>query len=400
MPTHLVLGNHDGEEAWNAARVEARKWRLAFYPGPTDTTYPEGGHPDGNYYAFSWGSDANNKGGVQFIVLDVTGFSGPPEPRTVEVWTLGAYQKRWFESVLKGNEHDWVFTCFHHVLGGWPTGPGEENPAISYGRGPLFTERDYADFADPSKIEQVALTDLAGQYGMRAFIYGHDHIFKVTRVGTGLNGKDLNGICVGSTKRNAEETWWRGAYWKKYYGDGFKANPDFYGPSGISRLTLAAGQARMDYICTGQTPNTNLPQGGVEGVLYSSAVFVNAAPSLQIDKTSLDFIGVEHGPTVPPQLLRVRNSGGRVLNFKLKTAQPWIKMTPDQGSSAGLWVDVSVAIAPQKLLRGSQKGTLHIECAEAGVPPQTVQINLTIARAGLTAAQLNSSGRDPSGGIR
>jgi len=387
MPTHLVLGNHDGEETWNVCKSRAKSWRMKYFPGPTNATYPEGGHPDGNYYAFSWGSDANNTGGAQFIILDVTGFCGPPEPRNVEDWTLGTEQKQWFEGVLAKNEHDWGYACYHHVLGGWPTGPGEDNQNISYGRGPLFTENDYADFVDPSKVEQVQLTGLAKQNGLRGFIYGHDHIFKVKKIGEGLNKKDLSGICVGSTKRNGESVWWRGDYWKKYYGNGFKSVPDFFGPSGISRLTLSGGEARVDYVCTGSTPNTNLPNGGIPDSTYSSAVFVNAAPALQVSKTAFLFAAQNNGRAVASQKLRVRNSGGGCLRFSFEPQQSWINVSPLNGSSSGLWTDVTITVKAEKLKLGAYGGTIQIHCAEAGLASQAIPINLAVVQ--------SSSGRFP-----
>ncbi|MGA2587583.1 MAG: metallophosphoesterase [Candidatus Aminicenantales bacterium] len=382
MPTHLVLGNHDGEETWNVSKTWAKSWRMKYFPGPTDATYPEGGHPEGNYYAFSWGSDADNTGGAQFIILDVTGFCGPPEPRNVEDWTLGADQKQWFENVLAKNEHDWVYACYHHVLGGWPTGPGEDNQNITYGRGPLFSDKDYVDFVDPAKVEQVQLTELAKKYGMRGFIYGHDHIFHVEKIGEGLNKKDLSGICVGSTKRNGEFVWWSGDYWKKFYGGGFKSVPDFFGPSGISRLTLSNGEARVDYVCTGSTPNTNLPSGGVPDTTYSTAVFVNAAPALQVNKTSFSFVALDSKRVAAPQILRIRNSGGGCLHYSLNPQQPWIKVSPLKGSSSGLWSEATVSVSLQNLKLGTYQGMIEIKCGEAGVAPLNVPINLTVVHMG------------------
>ena len=59
VPMYLAQGNHDGEEQWNPARLHARDWRQRLFTMPDDSTYPEGGHPDGMYYGFSWGSDSH-----------------------------------------------------------------------------------------------------------------------------------------------------------------------------------------------------------------------------------------------------------------------------------------------------------------------------------------------------
>ena len=210
MPVLFALGNHDGESSWEGTRVRAREWRQKLFPQPTDATYNEGGHPQGNYFGFSWGSDKDNKGGAQFLVLDNSGFTGPL-PKKPEDWTLGADQFSWFKGALERTDPEWRFACFHHVLGGWPTGSHEGESAYAYGRGPLFTAEDYQGLADTSKVEQIKLTELAKTHGLRAFLYGHDHIFKARRIGPGANQRDLYGIVAGSTKHVGEFVWWQAA---------------------------------------------------------------------------------------------------------------------------------------------------------------------------------------------
>ncbi len=177
VPIFIVLGNHDGEEQWNAAAPFATYWRNKFFGQPDATTYPEGGHPEGKYYAFSWGADKNNRGGVLFAVLNTTAFTGPSYPTRPDQWSLGKEQRSWLEKVLTQAEKDWVFLCAHHVLGGWPAGPEETRHDIAYGRGPLFDHEDYKEYIDPERVEQVWITQTAKENGVRGFIYGHDHIF-------------------------------------------------------------------------------------------------------------------------------------------------------------------------------------------------------------------------------
>ena len=109
---------------------------------PDDRTYPEGGHPDGLYYAFSWGSDRSYRGGVRFIVLHTTAFTGDAYPKTPEGWTLGDAQRQWFERTAKLGEKHWVFACAHHALGGWPAGSDKQDKSMAGGRGSLFTRED------------------------------------------------------------------------------------------------------------------------------------------------------------------------------------------------------------------------------------------------------------------
>jgi len=379
MPTYIALGNHDGDENWNSGRFRAKYWRQQFFTLPDQATYPEGGHPEGNYYAFSWGSDRDNRGGAQFIMLDTTAFCGPAYPARPEQWTLGAEQRLWFENVVSQSEHDWSFACHHHVLGGWPAGSTEDDRSLAYGRGPLFSESDYAPYADPARVEQVKLTNLGKQNGLRGFIYGHDHIFKVTRIGQGANQREIHGVCAGSTKYIGETPWWNGTYWQRHYGNGFKSGPDFWGPSGITRLTLKNDQAKVDYICTGRTPYTNLPSGGLDGVAYSSYVIVNPAPSIAVDKTELTLQAVQRSSLPPPsEILKIRNSGGRPLQFNLVPSQDWIRVSPERDVSWFSWSEVSVFPFIGALNPGTYNGTIRIECPEAANSPVLVQVQAEI----------------------
>ncbi|MCJ7565474.1 MAG: metallophosphoesterase [Candidatus Aminicenantes bacterium] len=375
MPVFWTLGNHDGDESWNGARFRAKYWRQKLFTSPSQTTHPEGGHPDGNYYAFSWGADQDNRGGAQFIMLDVTGFCGNV-PKKIEEWTLGAEQLRWFEDVLSKNDPELSFACFHHVLGGWPGGSTEEENSYSYGRGPLFTANDYAGYADPNKVEQVKLTDLGKRYGLRGFIFGHDHIFKVQKIGDGANRKELYGIVCGSTKYIGDTPWWQGTYWKKHYGNGFKSNPDFWGPSGITRLTIKSDQTKVDYICTARTPYTNIPSGGIEGTVYSSYVISSPVPSMDVDKTSFVFQMTDDDAGLPPQILKIRNGGGRSLNYAVKSKPAWLNVTPGRASAWGLWRDVSLSLSAEIFDIGYSEGAVVLECPEANNNPLNIQITL------------------------
>jgi len=378
MPVYMAMGNHDGEEGWNSLRFRSREWRKKYFPLPDQTTYPEGGHPDGNYYAFSWGSDKNNEGGVQFIVLDAMAFSGENEPKTIYDWTLGQEQLDWLEGVLKKSDKDWSFACYHHVLGGWPKGPSEMDTHIAYGRGPIFTAGDYQKHGDPSRVEQVKLTDWANKYGLRGFIYGHDHIFKVTKIGPGMNQKDMVGICCGSPKYIGEKGWWQGNLWMQYYGNGLKTNPDFWGPSGITKLTLKNEEARIDYILTGYTGNSNLPWTANDGDILSTTILVNPPPSIQVDKPSFVF-QVQEGRAFPgSQVLKIKNGGGRLLNFDVKPKQDWIKVSPDSGRSWGAWKDIGIVLSTKNLKSGTYVGTISVESPDAANSPLEVRIQLEV----------------------
>ncbi|MBP1768977.1 MAG: hypothetical protein H6P98_3092, partial [Candidatus Aminicenantes bacterium] len=131
VPVLIAQGNHDGEEQWNPVRSRASYWRGRLFAMPDSRTYPEGGHPDGLYYALSWGSDRSYRGGARFIVLHTTAFTGDAYPKTPEGWTLGDVQRQWFEETVRRGEKHWVFSCSHHALGGWPAGSNEQDKSMA-----------------------------------------------------------------------------------------------------------------------------------------------------------------------------------------------------------------------------------------------------------------------------
>jgi hypothetical protein len=385
MPTLMVLGNHDGEEGYNPARAYAASWRQKLFTQPDAATYPEGGHPNGNYYALTLGADEKNRDGVQFIMLDVMG-AMTALPRTVEDWTLGPDQRLWLENVQADGTHEWSFACQHHVLGGWPAPPAENDPrAIAYGRGNLFTTKDYAGYGDSKKIEQVQLSELGRASRLRGIIYGHDHIFKVTRLGDGKTNYDLQGVCAGSPKALSETEWWTGTYWQKHYGSYSKAPPDFYGPSGFTRLTVTKDQAKYDFIPTSRAVLSNIPTAVGLGTVIASGVLAAPAPSIGVDKVSFVFQTGTKISSIPAQTIRVRNAGGGSLKFAAKPVQDWIKVTPSSGTSWGAWAEITISLASKTMAAGTYDGAVSIEASGVANSPFLVPIQLVVQEAALPA---------------
>ena len=262
LPLYLVQGNHDGESGYGLERPYAVKYRTLYFPQPGGY---QGQSIDQNYFALAWGGGLG-PGNPLFIILDNQGYNTlpPPGPLRPEDWTLGLEQKDWLRRVLD-YESDWKFTFFHHVLGGWPGGSNEAVTSYAYGRGPLYTAADYAPYCpDPEKVEQVELTRLLRDSGVRCSFYGHDHIF----FGRKVEG-DLKAICVGSLKPLGELAWYKGALWKKFYGcyGRYQTEPtaaggqtDFWGPSGYAKLTLTPSSALVEYKrASDNNPWTNIP---------------------------------------------------------------------------------------------------------------------------------------------
>ncbi len=280
IPVYWALGNHDGELGTEITKEPAIRYRKKFFRLPGTSA---GGSADENYYPILWGSKPKSRfipltprgaaakfslenrwGGAVFLVLDSQGYVD--HPRKPEDWTLGEEQKAWLQNSLH-YETENKFVLFHHVLGGWPGGPDEGQKDIAYGRGPLFTEADYLGLCgNPKHVEQVVLTEAFRENGVKAILYGHDHIFHSQRIEAPKGKKDMVGICVGSPKFIGELSWYRGEFWSKYYGNfgkyGGSANdtPDFWGPSGYTRITIAKDGTKVEYVRSApNNPHTNIP---------------------------------------------------------------------------------------------------------------------------------------------
>ncbi len=274
IPIYWTLGNHDGEAGFLNTRVPGTKYRKKYFKLPGEA---EGGSPDENYYSVYWGAQEGNswlrkdqKWGAQFIVLDCMRYNSR-QPRSPEDWTIGGKQKEWLTQALK-YDADWKFVLDHHVLGGWPSGSNEGVTGYSYGRGPLFNADDYTEFVnDPNLVEQVALTKLMGDNGVDLNIYGHDHIFTANEMDTQRTGRKMYGLCVGTPKHHGELDWYKGDYWKRFYGDygdylGRAEKADFWGPSGYTKLTITKSSVKIDYIRSAiNHPYTNIPQSMAVG---------------------------------------------------------------------------------------------------------------------------------------
>lgn len=158
-----VIGNWDGEAGSLTPEQIAmsRGQRQLYVPAPEPGTYPEGGGPGADYYAFTWGD-------ALFIVLNVMSYTTAVHELNFDEapddWTLGADQLAWLEDTLKAATSKWRFTFIHHTVGG----AAGDAANSAYGRG-----GGQAAYVGEQAIVHQMLLD----YGVQIFFYGHDHVF-------------------------------------------------------------------------------------------------------------------------------------------------------------------------------------------------------------------------------
>ena len=155
----LVLGNHDGEASYHDPNLQLYSYnsRKKMIFNPENTTYPYGGAPKDNYFAWEWGD-------ALFVCLDIFSYTGPEDPTDIQpygsAWHLGEEQLNWLENVLSASEARWKFLFAHHILASYEKS--------GYGRGGAKYAHDW---------EQGIIHKMMLNYGAQIFFYGHDHVF-------------------------------------------------------------------------------------------------------------------------------------------------------------------------------------------------------------------------------
>jgi 3',5'-cyclic AMP phosphodiesterase CpdA len=168
VPGHVahfpVVGNWDGENGtYTAEEIDrARSQRILYVPGPNPATYPQGGGPGQDYYAFTWGD-------ALFVVLNVMSYTPTAHllstnPGVPDDWTLGQEQLDWLSNTLTAATSKWRFLFIHHTVGG---AAGDDIDS-AYGRG--GGQAAYVG-------EQAVVHQLMIDNGVQIFFYGHDHVF-------------------------------------------------------------------------------------------------------------------------------------------------------------------------------------------------------------------------------
>ena len=217
-----TIGGWDSESGCNTPdEIErARSQRLLYLPGPTPRTYPEGGSPYQDYYAFTWGD-------ALFVVLNV--FTYTPTchllttyPGSPDDWMLGDAQLAWLQTTLAGSSAKWKFLLIHHPVGG---NAGDDSDS-AYGRGG----------GRAAQVgQQATVHALMRQYGVQIFFYGHDHVF------TDMNVDDIHYSLPGSA----------GAIW--YFTPDETGYTQDWEVPGWGRVTVAPDGVHVQFLdLTGQ----------------------------------------------------------------------------------------------------------------------------------------------------
>jgi 3',5'-cyclic AMP phosphodiesterase CpdA len=215
-----LIGNWEGENGCSAPEATRRsaEQRMLYLPGPKPDTYPQGGSPNQDYYAFTWGD-------AIFIVLNVMSYTYTChllsyEPGLPDDWTLGETQRAWLESTLASATSKWRFLFIHHAVGG----AAGDDANSAYGRG-----GGRAAYVG----EQAIIHAMMLKYGVQIFFYGHDHVF------TDMVVDGVHYTLPGSA----------GAPWK--FGTVETGYEQYWPDSGHGRVSVSPERVQVDFITLG-----------------------------------------------------------------------------------------------------------------------------------------------------
>lgn len=256
-PLFLVIGNHDGEEAFrNGAADEdgLAVWsalqRKNNFPNPVPDGFYTGdaklqqyvGTLD-DYYSWEWGD-------ALFVVLDPYWYSegtrGGREPWNM---TLGKTQYDWLAKTLRSSKAKFKFVFIHQLVGGSDNGSrGGVEFAPLYEWGGHEKNGENA-FATNRPGWEKPIHTLLVETGVSILFHGHDHFFAKQE----LDGVTYQLVPQPASRNSRED----------HAGEYGYEKGDFLPSPGHLRVSVAENKVAVDYIRT--TDQDVQDSGGVNG---------------------------------------------------------------------------------------------------------------------------------------
>ena len=107
-------------------------------------------------------------------------------------------------------------------------------------------------------------------------------------------------------------------------------------------------------------------------------------PMMQLSQYYFSFENRQKDKSPPSQILTIQNTGGGVLNWKIKEECPWLSVAPQSGSTASDANDVNVAVDISGLKSGIYTCQFEVYSDDETIYPQTVSIQLAVTNYNVT----------------
>ncbi len=141
---------------------------------------------------------------------------------------------------------------------------------------------------------------------------------------------------------------------------------------GVDTAGLSTGTYRA--MITVSATTSNSPQ-----VVSVTLTVAEQPPSvLEVTPLNLEFFAVEEEGNPPAQEIRIRNAGGREMEWHAGSDAAWLSPSPESGSGKGEIDVVQILVDAMSLLPGSHSAAITVTAPGANGSPQNVQVKLTI----------------------
>jgi uncharacterized protein (TIGR03437 family) len=150
------------------------------------------------------------------------------------------------------------------------------------------------------------------------------------------------------------------------------------GGSGAPQISHAVG-VNPTGLSPGQYNGTLRVSGNAANpfVLVAVTLIVGSPPSLVVDPGSLSFSGAEGGQNPSPQNITISSQSGGTIAYEITSNQPWLSVSPAQGTTASGSQVHTVSVNISGLNQGSLLGTLTLK--PQNLPEISVNVSLTVA---------------------
>ena len=116
------------------------------------------------------------------------------------------------------------------------------------------------------------------------------------------------------------------------------------------------------------------PDVAVEGTLLADLDAPPVpVPEISISTPAFTFTA-EQGMNPSPQTFDIRNSGDGTLNYQIAVDQPWLSVSPNQGSSSGEAETIQVSVNSESIEEGTAHGTITISPTPAAATKEAARI--------------------------
>gem|GEM_PF-2863255 len=140
-------------------------------------------------------------------------------------------------------------------------------------------------------------------------------------------------------------------------------------------VTQSLATPRLGIVVGGNQSTTSFPPADLQFVEIGT-VSVPLPPSLGVSNASLSFTGIQNAPNPPGQTLNIANTEGAAsLSWTAVTDQPWLSVSPGQGSSPST---ATVAVSVTGLAPGTYTGNVTITAPGATGSPRTIPVSLRV----------------------